>query len=112
MSEARMRLGMRLRGSSRLAAPRRGKVPRRAKSAWGEVVIGVPRTTIRGYTVLRRGPGAVRRVVGRAVIALALGSLVLVGCDSTSARAPVSLPVPKAGEIGRASCRERVFRVV
>jgi subtilase family serine protease len=76
-----------------------GKGAEAGGESWGEVVIGVPRTTIRGYRVFCRRPGAVRRVVGRAVIALALGSLVLVGCDSTSARAPVSLPVPKAGDV-------------
>lgn len=95
-----MRLGMRLRGFSRLAVRQRPagecqgglRVP-------GEVVVGMRHSSIRGYSVFRSGGDAVRRSVGRAVIALAVVSLALVGCSSTSAPAPVSLPVPKTGEV-------------
>ena len=92
---------MRLRGFSRLAVRQRpaGERCRGGLRVPGEAVVGVRRSSIRGYRVFRSGGDAIWRPVGRAVIALAVVSVVLVGCSSTSAPAPVLLPVPKTGEV-------------
>jgi subtilase family serine protease len=82
--------GQREGGVAYMQDPRYTVVPQRQRRNQGRQGGPMAPDPTRGRTA---GPG------GRAIVALAVVSLLAFGCTSRSARPPVSLPVPKTGEV-------------